>query len=185
MPLRRHFILSAAVLILGAYPLLAANVTYTVTGTLGPVLSGSDPVGANGQSATVTVTASQTLTPIKHTATSATYKLPIGALTLVLNGKTYTSTQVSYMTYTRPAGPSKLIVTTTVSEFGIPVTLTATVQLARGSFAASALTHPAKFRPSPQTLTAATVAGGPGSQFKYSASLFGTTVLGLSGTASN
>lgn len=183
---RRNLLSLSTALLFGAFPLLAANVTYTVNGTLGPVLSGSDPVGANGKSATVTITASQTLSPVSHTATSATYTLPIGALTLVLNGTTYTSTATSSMTYTRPAsGRDKLIVKTTIKELGLPITMTGTFSLAHNSFPLAALAHPAKFSPSPQTLTAATVAGGPGSQLKYSGSLIGTTVLGVSGTASN
>lgn len=44
--------------------------------------------------------------------------------------------------------------------------------------------HPPPFSPSPQTLTAATTASGPGSKIKYTF-LGSTTVLGLNGTASD
>lgn len=185
MLLRRRLILFATLLVLSVCPLLAAHVTYTIDGKLGPVLEGGDPIGANGQSATLTLTANLALVPVKQTATSATYRLPVGALTAVINGTTFTSTEKSTMTIVLGAGADKLIVSTTFTEDGIPITLSATVSLAKNSFAASVLTHPAKFSPSPQTLTAATTAGGAGSQFSYTAEIIGTTVLGLSGSASD
>src|SRR5690349_12538553 len=54
----------------------------TLKGKIGPLLSGPDPLGLNGQSGTVRIVASESLSPIAHTTTSATYKLPPGAITV-------------------------------------------------------------------------------------------------------
>ena len=75
-----------------------------------------------------------------------------------------------------------MVITTAISVGGLSGTVVGTASLAKGSFTVTR--HPQRFKPSPQTLTAATKAGGPGSQVKYS-SILGTAVLGLSGTASN
>lgn len=175
--------MSAAALVLGISPLMAATITYTLSGTLGPVLSGSDYLGANGQSGVLTAKASTTLVPTSHTATSATYKLPAGAITVVIGGTTYATTGTSTLKYTFPAaGPDTMVITTAISVGGLSGTVVGTASLAKGSFTVTR--HPQRFKPSPQTLTAATKAGGPGSQVKYS-SILGTAVLGLSGTASN
>lgn len=189
LPRRRLLSLSAAVLILGLCPLMAANITYSINGTLGPILSGSDPLGANGESGVITIVASSTLPPTKTTKTSATYTLPAGSITVVIDGTTYGTTGTSTLEYTFPAaGPDKMVITTKISvslTAKITGTVVGTVSLAKGSFKKAAiLKHPTKFAPSPQTLTAATTSGGAGSQVKYTA-LGSSTVLGFGGTASN
>ena len=61
-----------------------------------------------------------------------------------------------------------------------------TASLAKGSFTSDVLKHPTRFTPSPQILTAATTASGPGSKVQYTdASTNATAVFGISGTASN
>src|ERR1035438_1293407 len=70
MFLRRWLVLSTAVLMLGLCPLMAATITYTISGTCGPVLSGSDPLGANGESGVVTAVVGTTLAPTTKTKTS-------------------------------------------------------------------------------------------------------------------
>jgi hypothetical protein len=185
MYLRRGFLLSAAVLVAGICPLMAASITYTINGTLGPVLSGSDPLGANGKSGVLTATASTTLVPTSKTSTTATYTLPAGAITVVIGGTSYGTTGTSTLKYTFPAaGPDNMVITTKISIGGLSGTVVGTASLAKGSFTGAVTKHPRKFTPSPQTLTAATKAGGPGSQIKYT-SILGSTVLGLNGTASN
>ena len=70
---KQHWLL-APILMLALCPLLAAaEVTYRFEGVLGPVLSGPDPLGANGGSLVVTAKANSTLIPMKHTTDSATY----------------------------------------------------------------------------------------------------------------
>jgi hypothetical protein len=157
------------------------TLTITLKGALGPILSGSDPLGLNGQSGTVTVMASESLSPIKHTSTSATYKLPAGAITVVAGSNKFTTTSPSKMIVSLlstadtltliVAGPSGLMVTDTTF-------------LKTGSWTTAVLKHPTVFKPSPQKLTSAKTATGPGCKVKYT--IFGsTTVLGFHGTGSN
>src|SRR2546421_10976455 len=75
----------------------ARNFTITLDGTLGPVLSGSDPAGLDGQSATTTVIVKKSLNPYKTTAHSASYHIPAGDITVTVNGSKYTSTSRSSM----------------------------------------------------------------------------------------
>jgi hypothetical protein len=183
MYLRRGFWLSAA-LVLGLMPLTAATITYNISGTLGPVLAGSDPLGADGESGNITAAVSSTLPPTTKTKTSATYSLPAGAVTVTVNGTAYKSGKSTLKYSFRPAGPDTMVFTATVTIDGIKATIVGTVSLAKGSFTAAVTRHPEKFTPTPQTLTAATTASGAGSKVKYT--VFGSsTTLGLTGTASN
>jgi hypothetical protein len=176
----------AALLVAGLSPLAAASITYTVGGTLGPILSGSDPLNANGQSGVLTAIAGTTLAPTSKTKTSATYTLPVGAVTVVIGGTTYNTSGTSTLKYSFPAaGPDTMVFTAKITVNGLKGTVVGTASLAKGSFTGTVTKHPQKFKPTPQTLTAATTAGGPGSQVKYTAGPFGTTVLGLAGTATN
>jgi len=176
----------AAALLLGVSPLMAANITYTISGTLGPVLAGSDPLGANGESGVLTATVSNTLTPTSKTSTTATYTLPVGAITVNIGGTVYDTTGTSTLKYSIPAsGPDTMVITTSVSVDGLNGTVVGTVSLAHGSFKSGILKHPAKFAPATQTLKAATKAGGAGSQVKYTVPLLGSTTLGIAGSASN
>ena len=178
--------MSAAVLILGLCPLMAANITYTISGTLGPILSGSDPLGANGESGVLTATASSTLTPTSKTATSATYTLPVGAITVNIGGTVYGTTGTSTLKYTFPAaGPDTMVFTATVSVDGFKGTVVGTASLAKGSFTTAVTKHPQKFKPTPQTLAPAKKATGPGSKVEYTVAILGSSTLGITGTASN
>jgi len=184
---RRRLLLFCVVLMLGLCPLLtaASTIAMTVTGTLGPVLSGSDPLGGNGQSGTINVSVSESLTPTKRTSTSVTYTLPVGAITITIGGTTYSTPNTTTMKITVPAsGPDIISLTTSVTYLGIKGTVTGTAALAAGSFSKAVFAHPVPFSPSTQTLTSATTAGGPGSQVKYTV-FGGTTVLGIAGSASN
>ncbi len=186
LPSRRLLSLCATALILGVGPLMAANITYNISGTLAPVLSGSDPLGANGETGVLTAVVSSTLVPTSKTQTSATYTLPVGAISVVIGGTTYGTTGTSTLKYSfPPAGPDTMVFTASIMVDGLKGTVVGTASLAKGSFKGAVTKHPTKFTPSPQTLTAATKAGGPGSQIKYSNALLGSTVLGLAGTASN
>jgi hypothetical protein len=150
-------------------------------GTLGPILSGSDPLGLNGQSGTVTVMASESLSPKTHTSTSATYKLPAGAITVMAGSYKFTTTSPSKMIVklTSTADTLTLIV---AGPSGLMVT--ETTFLKTGSWTTAVLKHPTVFKPSPQKLTSAKTATGPGCKIKYT--IFGsTTVLGFHGTGSN
>ena len=176
--------------VLGLCPLLAQSnpdttLTVTATGTIGAVLSGSDPLGASGESGMVTVMVGESLSPTKTTATSAMYTLPPGAITVMVGTVAYTTKTASSMKITLPAkGPDVVVLSANGTVLGIPVSVVVTIDLKRGSFPAPVLMHPALFRPSPQTLTAATSTTGTGSKIQYT-SLGSTTVLGFSGMVSD
>lgn len=190
---RRRLLTLLPVLVLALCPLLAsaaapdATLTITINGTLGPVLSGSDPLGANGESGSITIMISESASPTSTTAASATYKVPAGGVVAVIGSTTYPSTSPSTMKITFPAaGPDVITVTSVVSVGGLNATVVGVASLAKGSFRKAAiLKHPTTFSPSPQNLTAATSANGPGSKVSYSNPLFGKTVLGLTGTAAS
>jgi hypothetical protein len=161
----------------GEHP--STTLTVVVDGTAGPILQGSDPLGLNGKSASITLLASESLKPIKHTKTSATYKIPAGAITLIFDGNSYQTQSPSKMTVKLGSNADTVTLVSVVSEDGIQVTFTDTTSLAPGSFTNAVLQNPELFTPSPQTLSS------PSSKLKYSGSFTGTTVVGISGTASN
>jgi hypothetical protein len=163
-------------------PSASTTLTILLTGTAGPILSGTDPLGANGQSASAKVVVSESLTPTKTTLTSATYTLPAGAITVTLGSLTYTTTSPSKMTITIPTTGRDTLTFNAAAPLNTKVTVK--VSLAKGSFPLSALSNPAAFSPSPQTFPSATTATGPGSKATYTA-LGSTTILGLTGTASD
>jgi hypothetical protein len=154
------------------------TLTIVFDGTLGPILSGSDPAGLNGQSATVTVTVKESPDPYKTTTKSASYHIPAGAITLSVNGTDYTSTSRSSMIVKLGRKADLLTLKSNVTVLGHQVSVLDTSALQAGSWTSGVLQHPALFSPSPQDLSE------PSSTFTYS--VFGeTTVLGVTGTASN
>jgi hypothetical protein len=160
------------------------TLTITVKGTIAPILSGSDPLRLDGQSGTVKILASESLTPTKHTATSATYTLPPGAITVTAGSNKFSTKSPSKMVInlTSTADTLTLIIAGQVN--GVSLMVTDTNFLKAGSWTTAVLKHPGVFSPSPQKLTAAKTAGGPGCKIKYT--VFGnTSVLGFSGTALN
>jgi hypothetical protein len=157
------------------------TLTITIKGTAGPILSGTDPLGLNGKSGKFTIMVSESLSPKKHTSSSATYTIPAGAIKANLGGNKFTSTSPSKMIIklTNTADTMTLIVS---GPDGVVVT--DTTSLETGSWTTAVLRHPTVFAPSPQDLTSATIANGPGCKIKYT--IFGSTsVLGFSGSASN
>jgi len=160
------------------------TLTITVNATLGPILSGSDPIGADGQSGTVTILASESLSPTKHTKTSATYTLPAGAITANVGGQTFTSNSPAKMTIKLGTKADTLTLVFASSYDGVSFTITDTTTLQAGSWTTGVLEHPEVFTPSPQTLTPAKSATGPGNKLAYT--VFGeSTVLGVDGAASS
>ncbi len=155
--------------------------TITVKGTIGPLLSGSDPLGINGTSGNVTITANEALTPKKHTATSATYTLPKGAIKVTAGSNKFTTTTPSTMVINL-LSTGDTFALTAVGPAGLQVT--STTLLKTGSWSDAVLQHPTTFSPTPQKLTAAKKVTGRGCKIKYT--IFGSsTVLGFAGTASN
>jgi hypothetical protein len=159
----------------------AKTLTITVKGTLGPILSGSDPLGLNGENGSLAVKVSESLSPKKHTSNSATYTLPAGAITLTFGSEKFKTTSSSTMIVKLTSAADTL----TLSAVGPDsIKVTSVAYLKTGSWTNAVLKHPTTFTPSPQKLTAAKSDNGPGSKVTY---VFAgsTTVLGLSGTASS
>jgi hypothetical protein len=159
----------------------AKVLTIIIKGKLGPILSGSDPLGLNGDSGSLNIQASESLSPKKHTSDSATYVLPAGAITITFGTEKFKTTSTSNMTFKLTSQADTLTLAAAGPD-GIQVT--AVAYLKTGSWTTGVLKHPAPFQPSPQNLTAAKSDNGPGSKVSY---VFegGTTVLGMKGRASN
>ena len=158
--------------------------TITLQGTAGPVLSGSDIAGLNNKSATATLLLNEALSPKSQTGTVVTYKIPAGAVTLVVSGKTYTNFSPGKMKINLTKAADIVTLTYVFSLSGISVTVVETSSLAKNSWTSAILTHPGTFTPSTQELTAATTASGKGSKLQYTAEGF-ACVLGIAGTASS
>ncbi len=157
------------------------TLTITLKGKLGPILSGSDPLGLDGQSGKVTIMASESLSPIKHTANSATYRLPAGAITVTAGSNKFTTNTSSKMTITLLNTADTMTLDVSGPD-GLQVTDTTFLQA--GSWTNAVLKHPTTFKPSPQKLHSAKTANGPGCKVSYT--IFGgTTVLGFTGTGSD
>jgi hypothetical protein len=157
------------------------TLTITLKGTLGPILSGTDPLGLNGLMGMVTVMASESLSPTKHTSTSATYTLPAGAITVTAGSNHFTTNSPSKMIINLKSTADTLTLVVAGPD-GLMVT--DTTFLKAGSWTNAVLMHPTVFKPSPQKLTSAKSAGGPGCKVKYAIS-GSTTVLGFHGTGSS
>ncbi|HSY99605.1 MAG TPA: hypothetical protein VK788_08920 [Terriglobales bacterium] len=160
------------------------TLTITIKGTIGPILSGTDPLGLDGQTGTVKILASESLNPTKHTATSATYTLPAGAITVTAGSNKFSTKSPSKMVINLTSTADTLTFIIAGKVDGVSLMVTDTSYLKAGSWTTAVLKHPGVFSPSPQKLTAAKTAGGPGSKIKYTV-FGGTSVLGFTGTASN
>jgi hypothetical protein len=157
------------------------TLSITLKGTIGPLLSGSDPLGLDGLSGTVKIVASESLSPIAHTSTSATYKLPAGAITVKAGTNKFSTTSPSKMIIKLTSTADTL---TLIAAGPGGLMVTDTTFLKTGSWTTAVLKHPGVFKPTPQKLTAAKTLGGPGCKIKYT--IFSiTSVLGFKGTASN
>jgi hypothetical protein len=169
---------------IGAANPVTHTLTITVKGTIGPILSGSDPLTLDGKSGTVKILASESLKPTKHTATSATYTLPAGAITVTAGTKKFQTKSPSKMVINLTSTADTLTLIIAGQVDGVSVMVTDTTFLKAGSWTTAVLKHPGVFAPSPQKLTAAKTAGGPGCKIKYT--VFGNaSILGFNGTASN
>jgi len=184
----RRLLLFGTIVITGLCPLLAQNfpdttLKYDFNGTIGAVLSGSDPLGASGGTGVLTMVASESLSPTSTTSDTATYTLPAGAITVTVGGTTLTTKSASTLKIAiPPTGGDSVVLTASITELGIKLTVTGSAYLRKGSFTSAALLHPTTFSPAKQTLTAATGTTGAGSRITYTA-LGSTTVLGFSGIA--
>jgi hypothetical protein len=162
-----------------------STLTMVLKGTAGPVLAGSDIADLDGETATATLRVSEAISPRTQTATTATYRIPAGAVTLVVGGTTYTNESPGRMKISLDK-TADVMTLTYVFEYGgsLPVTVVETSYLAKGSWTSDVLTHPASFSPSPQALKAAAAASKAGSKIEYTVE-GETSVLGIRGTATS
>ena len=156
----------------------SATLTVAIDASAGPVLKGNDPLGLNGHSASLTLLASESLKSKKHTKTSASYKIPAGAVTVTFNGSSYQTSSPSKLTVKLGKTADTMTIVSNITVEPITVTVTDTTSLAPGSWMKAVLQTLSPFTPSPQTLTE------PSSKLKYSSVRLGTTIVGISGTAS-
>jgi hypothetical protein len=161
-------------------PATTKTLTITIKGTIGPILSGPDPLGLDGKEGSLKLVASESLSPTKHSSTSATYSLPAGAITASAGKKGLSTKTPSTMSISLTKSADIL----TVIFAGKHATFTDTTFLKSDSWTTAVLKHPGVFTPSPQDVTSATTADGPGCRVLYTVDGT-TTVLGFSGTASN
>lgn len=153
-------------------------ITIILDATLGPVISGNDPAHLDGQSATVTVLVKTSLNPYKTTASSASYHIPAGAITVDVNGTNYTSTSRSSMIVKLGKNADLLTLKGRLEISGFNVAISDISALQSGSWTSDVLQHPQLFAPSPQDITE------PSSTFTYTV-IGETTKLGVTGTAAN
>ncbi len=153
----------------------------TIKGKIGPILSGSDPLGLDGEKGSVEVVASESLSPTSQSGSSVTYTLPAGAITVKSGKEEFKTDSPSTMTIDLTDSADVL---TLIAAGPDGLMVTSTTYLEADSWTTGVFTHPETFTPSPQDLTSASSAGGPGCQIEYVIEGI-TTVLGFSGTASN
>jgi hypothetical protein len=172
----KRLLLLLTICALAVAPMLAQTITYTLKGTLGPIESGPDPLGANGAKLTSTATISTSATPTSSTAASVTYSLPVGSVSASLStGIAFTNTAPWTLKITLATSHDTLVLS---GPGPLGTTVTATSHMKANSFTSAVLKHPTSFSPSPQRLTP------PKSSLKYS--LGGTTtVLGFTGKISD
>ncbi|MGA3092575.1 MAG: hypothetical protein ABSD75_28575 [Terriglobales bacterium] len=158
-----------------------STLTINIKGTVGPLFSGTDPLGLDGKDGSIKLVASESLSPTKHTSTSATYSLPAGAI-VAKGGKGALSTKTPSTMTIKLTKTADILTLVFAGPKGLMVTNT--TFLDPDSWTTAVLKNPGVFKPSSQKVTSATSAGGTGCQVEYT--IDGTTtVLGFSGTASS
>src|SRR5215469_11556075 len=151
---RAAMILSAAIIWGSVAAQAASTLDFTAAGTLGPVLSGSDPLGLNTKGFSFTGFIDESATPTTcptglPVTPNVCYTVPPSQLTGQIGAlPPVTIPTASTLGVIAPAtGNDALVIQLTV--FGNAVT--AVLELAPGSFASGIMQHPGPFKPSPQT----------------------------------
>jgi hypothetical protein len=122
-----------------------SSLEFALSGSFGPVILGSDPLGLGGQNGQMQVTTSTTATPVFSTANSAIYSIPAGSVYLVFGSNSYYSTDPWKMTINLGASGDTLLLSgpgpTGTSLAGTDFRWTTPLQA--GSWSTSVLSHPA------------------------------------------
>lgn len=153
------------------------EVIYTISGTLGPVQAGSDPLMFNGLGFYMNVHIPITAYPTNITKKSVDYPLATGNIWIDIGDNFYT-----YFN----AGIWKVKIDLNETEDTLHVTgldgsgriWTVTAMLEAGSWTTAVLTHIKPFSPAPQSITA------PASMLRYTFANEPATEIGLTGTIS-
>jgi hypothetical protein len=114
-------------------PARAGTVNFGTTGTLGPVLDGSDPLQLSGLSFSLTGSIDQNAVPISVTSDSATYLLPVN-LSVRIGGLLPLTGYNSMITLTDPlSGPDTVSIDFNVVELSFTPIVGATLSLPDGT----------------------------------------------------
>jgi PEP-CTERM motif len=155
-------------------PVQASILTFDMTGVLGPLESGTDPLSLAGDSFEFTGTIDQNAVPVSTDVGSATYDVS-GDVQLIMRGLTFTSQDASLTIMDSDGGPDYLLFTFQLSAYGFTPEIAASLSLPAGTFTGAA----------PQDFGAATVGSDSSvSYFLIDNSTFLSGSYGLSGTAS-
>lgn len=172
----KNILLAAMVFAFAAVsvPLHAGTISFDVSGLLGPVLSGLDPLKFSGQTFSANGSLDANALPVSTTADSATYSIPgniqitVGAI--ALNGFN------ALLTVTDPAsGPDTLSLDFSVVEMTFTPDVTTVLSLPEGTLNGTALQNFTSSVSQPDSSLTFVLPGG-------STSISGT--LGVTGTAS-
>jgi hypothetical protein len=189
----RRWLVLTTLLVVALCPLLgqSTTLTLTVSGTLGPVLSGNDRWELNGRPVVLTITTSESLSPLERNTHAVEYQLTPSDVAATVSGTPFSG----YSTPTS-TGPIVAAVFTPEADIGVLsgvlqndistfafAQIRGTIFLKPGSWNKTVLEHITAFSPSPQNITAATSPTGPGSKLEVDTG--GATIYGLTGTASS
>ncbi len=130
----------ALVLLFAAFalPARAGTVSFDASGTLGPLLSGVDPLGFVGQAFITSGSLDENTPPTSTTADSATYNIPGNILITLgpvpLNGSNGTLTLTA-----PPSGPDTMALDFSVTVVGYTSDVTAILSLPEGTLSGTGL----------------------------------------------
>lgn len=114
-------------------PARAGTVAFGTSGTLGPVLSGSDPLQLSGRTFSLTGAIDPHAVPISTTGDSATYDVPVNLDIMIGNAPPLTG-YFATITLTDPAsGPDTMTIDFNVVEFNFTPIVGATLTLPDGT----------------------------------------------------
>jgi len=90
----RRWLVLTTLLVVALCPLLgqSTTLTLTVSGTLGPVLSGNDRWELNGRPVVLTITTSESLSPLERNTHAVEYQLTPSDVSATVSGYPFTGT---------------------------------------------------------------------------------------------
>src|SRR5579871_1986381 len=119
-------------------PLHAGTISLDVSGVLGPLFGGSDPLKLAGQSFTLAGLFDANLAPVSVTADSATYALPVN-LQIAVGALYLTGYNADLTITTPPSGPDTVTLDFSVIQSNFSPDVYASLSLPAGTFSGPAL----------------------------------------------